>query len=88
MTDIRVTQDAVETLSQPTPAVAVTQYAVEVLGTVGAAVTDIRVSQDAIEVLSSPIPTARMTQYLVEMLGSSAPAVVPSAETTQLSIIG
>ena len=56
MADGRVTQLAIEVLSQqPTPAVRVTQAVVEVLGTPAAVVTVARVTQVAVEVLGAGV---------------------------------
>jgi hypothetical protein len=70
VTDARVTQDAVELLSQPTPAVRVTQQAVELLHQ---PLTQTLVTQHAVELLHQPRAAVRVTQHVVEVLGATSP---------------
>jgi hypothetical protein len=83
-TSSRVTQDAVELLSLPTPAVRVSQELIEVLGgTVSALTGTPRVTQAAIELLSLPAPAARTTQAVVEVLSGTTSLLSGTPRLTQ-----
>jgi hypothetical protein len=72
VTTARVSQAAIELLSQPVPAARVSQAVVEVLGTlVAVPAASARVSQAAIELLSQPVPAARVSQAVVEVLAEN-----------------
>jgi hypothetical protein len=65
LTVTRITQNAVETLSEVDAKVRITQDAVETLSNVDA---NVRVTQDVVEVLSTRNLFVRVTQHVVEVL--------------------
>jgi len=79
-TIIRVTQDAIEAVTQSAPALRVTQAVVEVLN---GQPTTARVTQDALELLSG-ITAIRVTQDAVELLNSATPAVRMTQDVVEL----
>ena len=86
-TVVRVTQDAVETLSLPSfPASRVTQSIVEILATTANMAAEGRITQAVIETLQqSPPPNEnRVTQALIEILQTSPPPV--AARVTQIAL--
>jgi hypothetical protein len=70
----RVTQDAIELLTQPAPSGRVTQAVVEVLGGSASSLATGRVSQAPVEVLSMPSGApSQVSQSLVELLFENLP---------------
>lgn len=82
-TEGRVTQDALELLSQPVaPAARITQHVVETLQPTVPIVAAARVTQDVVETLSRPNAPGRLTQLALELF-ETQPA---PARSTQLAV--
>lgn len=73
MTFARVTQEAVETVSDATPKARLTQDVVEV---VGDATPQLRLTQETTEVVSNANPNLRLTQVAVETITANTPTAL------------